>query len=116
MKALLRPGSFSGLVTTLAVLALFVSAAPASAQNFSGSIFTTFADGATVNGNIYPSKAAVYLNGGPQNTNSAGLPDGTYYFQVTNPNGNILLSTDDVTCRQVVVLGGIFKGVPAGAP
>jgi len=107
---------FSGLLFVLAVLALFVSAAPASAQNFSGSIFTTFADATTVNGNIYPSKVAVYLNGGPQNTNSAGLPDGTYYFQVTDPAAKILLSTDDISCRQVVVSGGIFQGVPSGAP
>ena len=116
MMSLRRSGSLPGLVAALAVLALIVSAAPASAQNISGAIFTTFADGNTVNGNIYPSKTVVYLNGGPQNTNSAGLPDGTYYFQVTNPNGNVLLSTDDVTCRQVVVLGGIFKGVPSGSP
>ena len=116
IASLRRSGPLPGLLVILAALALFVSAAPASAQNFSGSIFTTFADGATVNGNIYPSKAAVFLNGGPQNTNSAGLPDGTYYFQVTDPAAKVLLSTDDVTCRQVVVSGGIFQGVPAGAP
>src|SRR5579859_7479385 len=117
MKAPLRlPGSLSGLLTALSVLAVLASAAPASAQNFAGAIFTTFGDATTVNGNIYPSKDAVYLNGGPQNTHSAGLPDGTYYFQVTNPNGNVLLSTDDITCRQVVVTGGIFQGAPAGAP
>src|ERR1041385_3579486 len=116
IASLRRSGPVPGLLVILAALALFVSAAPASAQNFSGSIFTTFADGATVNGNIYPSKAAVFLNGGPQNTNSAGLPDGTYYFQVTDPAAKVLLSTDDVTCRQVVVSGGIFQGVPAGAP
>jgi hypothetical protein len=86
--------------------------AQAAAQNFSGSIFTTTKSGTTVNGNLYPSKDAVYLNGGPQNTNSAGLPDGLYVFQVTNPSGSLLLSTDDITCREVVVSNGIFAGNP----
>src|SRR5215467_4747645 len=116
IASLRRPRFIRGLLFVLAVLALFVSAAPASAQNFSGSIFTTFSDGHTVNGNIYPSKDAVYLNGGPQNTHSAGLPDGTYYYQVTDPAAKVLLSTDDITCRQVVVSGGIFQGVPGGLP
>ena len=35
----------------------------------------------------------VYINGGPQNEDTQGLPDGTYYFQVTNPSGAVLLST-----------------------
>lgn len=105
----------------LFALILLVGAPSASAQNFSGSIFTTFAGGTVVNGNIYPDKSSVYLNGGPQNTNSKGLPIGTYYFQVTDPNGNVLLSTDDITCRQVVVgIGtggqGVFQGHPAGGP
>ena len=116
MMSLRRSGSRPGLLAALAVLALIVSAAPASAQNFSGSIFTTFADGTRVNGNIYPSKAAVYLNGGPQNENSAGLPDGTYYFQVTDPAAKVLLSTDDISCRQVLVVGGIFAGATGPCP
>ena len=33
------------------------------------------------------SRTDVYLNGGPQNTKSSGLSDGTYYFQVTDPGG-----------------------------
>lgn len=101
-------------LATTALLMFTVMAGSAPAQNISGHIFTTFSDGGTVNGNLYPSKDAVYLNGGPQNTSSAGLPDGLYYYQVTNPNGDILLSTDDISCRQVVVSGGIFVGVPAG--
>jgi hypothetical protein len=108
--------------TTLVVLAcmtalLLLAAQPASAQNVTGSIFTTFNSGTTVNGNIYPSKDAVYLNGGPQNQHSHGMtPDGTYYFQVTDPSGAVLLSTDDITCREVVVSAGRIIGIPPGSP
>src|SRR5215470_14453691 len=98
----------------LLALILLVGAPSASAQ-LNGSIQTTFNTGTTVNGNIYPSKALVYLNGGPQNESSAGLDNGTYYFQVTDPSGAHLLSTDDITCRQVLVVGGRFAGHPAGS-
>src|SRR5262249_17264783 len=82
-----------------------------------GGIFTTNFDGTRVNGNLYPSKDAVYLTGGPQNSKPHGLvPDGTYYFQVTDPSGATLLSTDDITCRQVVVAGGRVTGVPLAVP
>lgn len=77
----------------------------------SGAIFTTDVDGHTVDMNIYSSKADVYLNGGPQNTKSAGLaPDGVYYFQVTDPSGATLLSTDNAVCRQLVIKNGVVKG------
>lgn len=72
----------------------------------------------TVNGNIYDDCEAVYLNGGPQNPNAEGLPQGTYYFQVTDPSGGILLSTDPIEARQLVVdESGRVAGVPAsGGP
>src|SRR4051812_34172029 len=73
------------------------------AAGFNGAIYTTSFDGQTVNQNTYSSKAAVYISGGPQNTNASGLPDGTYYFQVTDPSGATLLSTDPAVCRQLVV-------------
>src|SRR5215467_13608292 len=71
MTSLLRLKSTCCPVTIRVMLCLFalillVGAQSASAQSFSGSIFTSFNDGATVNGNLYPSKDAVYLNGGPQ--------------------------------------------------
>lgn len=108
------------VVVCLLALILMVGVSSAIAS-IPGSIQTTLNDGTTVNANLMPSKEAAYLNGGPQNENSAGLPVGTYYFQVTDPNGSVLLSTDDVTCRQVVVvLGtsgkGIVGGHPSGAP
>jgi len=110
-----RPRLLLGLVTTL-LLCTFFAPAPAFAS-VSGAIFTTDSTGTQVNGNIYSSKADVYLNGGPQNKQDPGLvPDGTYYFQVTDPSGAVLLSLDDISCRQVVVSGGRITGVPTTAP
>ena len=83
-----------------------------------GAIFTTVADGSEVNFNIYPSKDAVYLDGGPgpgAPQEAAGLDDGTYVFQVTDPSGKKLLSTDAAKCRQFTVSGGIITGYVAVA-
>ncbi len=101
----------------LAMVAMVLFAAAATiwaAGGFFGAIFTTLGDGTSVNHNLYESKDLVYLNGGPQNMNSAGLPDGTYYFQVTDPSGKTLLSSDDAVCRQVTVSNGVIAG-PAQA-
>lgn len=101
----------SGLVAVLAVL--FVATVPAQAQ-LSGAIFTTNSTGSEVNGNIYQSKFDVYLSGGPPPgapPTAAGLPDGTYVFQVTDPPGKTLLSLDIANCRQFTVLGGNINGV-----
>ena len=99
------PARLSPIMPAFAALLVFAFALPGMA-NFSGAIFTTISTGTTVNGNLYNSKDAVYLNGGPQNQNSAGLPSGVYYFQVTDPSGATLLSNDDISCRQVVVNNG----------
>lgn len=102
---------------------LVTVAAPASADPpttpLSGAIFTTNASGVPVNLNIYTAKQDVYLNGGPginAPDDAAGLPVGTYSFQVTDPSGKTLLSTDDVACRQVEVdASGVFTSVaPSG--
>src|SRR5260370_12045527 len=85
------------------LLAVTLSTVSASAQQFPGAIFTTIKDGTAVNQNIYATSTDVYLGGGPQNLNAAGLPDGPYYFQVTDPSGNTLLSTDNAQCRQLMV-------------
>lgn len=77
-----------------------------SAAGFNGSIYTTTFDGQSVNENTFSSKEDVYISGGPQNVNANGLPDGTYYFQVTDPSGATLLSTDPAVCRQVLVALG----------
>jgi hypothetical protein len=105
------------LVAGLVLAALLVTGGPpAQAQQVSGAIFTTLADGSEVNFNIYPNKEAVYLDGGPgpgAPQDAAGLPDGTYVFQVTDPSGKTLLSTDPARCRQFTVSGGIITGVVA---
>lgn len=92
----------------------FVSAMPAN--NFFGAIYTSLGDGTAVNHNIYDNKADVYLNGGPQNTNGPGMPNGTYYFQVTNPSGSTLLSTDLASCRQLTVANGVVSGATGPCP
>ncbi|HEX7858769.1 MAG TPA: hypothetical protein VF773_00425 [Verrucomicrobiae bacterium] len=80
----------------------------------SGAIFTTLSDGSEVNFNQYPSKEAVYLDGGPgpgAPQHAAGLDDGTYVFQVTDPSGKVLLSTDVARARQFTVANGVISGV-----
>ncbi len=67
-------------------------------QAVSGATFTTTRDGDVVNENVhYASKRDVYLNGGPA---GAGLAPGNYYFQVTDPGGKVLLSSDAIACRE----------------
>jgi hypothetical protein len=93
-----------------AAAALLAGATAASAGT-SGAIFTTNEDGTWVNGNVYDSKEAVYLNGGPranQSCTAAGLPDGEYYFQVTDPAGTMLLSTDAIVERRILVAAGVI--------
>jgi len=71
-----------------------------------GAIFTTLADGTRVNANIYADKDDVYLDGGPgpgAPGMAACLPEGFYYFQVTDPSGMTPLSTDEIGCRRFEV-------------
>jgi hypothetical protein len=89
---------------------LMVSTA-ASASALSGAIFTTVANGSEVNYNLYGGKDLVYLDGGPgpgAPQKAAGLPDGIYVFQVTEPSGKTLLSTDKAKCRVFKVYKGII--------
>ena len=107
------------LLTCLAVLGIAIAlhTTSASAQQLSGAIFTTDGSGVPVNLNIYDAKEDVHLNGGPginAPDDAAGLPEGTYYFQVTDPSGKTLLSSDDVECRQFTVdASGVIEGVVA---
>jgi hypothetical protein len=97
----------------LASVAPGVAAPPATP--LSGAIFTTDVTGVPVNLNIYAAKDEVYLNGGPginAPDGAAGLPAGTYSFQVTDPSGKTLLSTDAVLCRQFTVdASGVIEDV-----
>ena len=76
-------------------------------EPLSGAIFTTTEDGSIVNENVrYEKKEDVYLDGGPgpnAPAKAAGLPEGDYYFQVTDPSGKDLLSTDHISCRRIHV-------------
>ncbi len=100
---------------TAVAVALMVAAGPAlSAPPLPGAIFTTLADGTQVNANIFSAKCdtyGVYLDGGPGPNapqGAAGLPDGDYYFQVTDPSGKTLLSTDAQAFRRFTVSAGII--------
>jgi hypothetical protein len=104
--------------TILIILAVALIAGTAYAQAPSGAIFTTVVDGTEVNLNQYAAKEDVYLDGGPgpgAPQTAAGLDDGIYVFQVTDPSGKILLSTDNAVCRQFEVSNGIIVSVaPSG--
>jgi hypothetical protein len=94
-------------------LSLFVASA-ARAHAPSGAIFTTVKDGSEVNFNHYAAKEDVYLDGGPgpgAPQTAAGLDDGRYVFQVTDPSGKSLLSTDAAKHRRFDVKGGIITAV-----
>jgi hypothetical protein len=115
-RKLVIPGTV--VLASMAMLGGPATAAPPI--QLSGAIFTTDASGAPVNLNIYDSKEDVYLNGGPginAPDDAAGLPAGTYSFQVTDPSGQTLLSSDDVSCRQFSVdSSGVIQSVaPSGS-
>lgn len=104
MKSLVRIGFAAAAIGA----AVFGAVAD---QPVSGAIFTTYGDGsgAAVNVNIYNAKDDVYLNGGPAHPGAAGLPDGEYYVQVTEPNGTVLgTSLGSIDETPVIVSGGEF--------
>lgn len=105
-------------VPVLLLATVVLSPVMAGAAAPTGAIFTTLPDGSEVNYNIYDDKRDVYLDGGPgpgAPQTAAGLDDGIYVFQVTDPSGKVLLSTDIAACRRFTVKDGIIIGVvPAG--
>lgn len=118
MRRTSQRSTYSGLsgarTTTLALLSLFLCLAvlnsPSAFASVQGAVWTTDASGTIVDQNIYVYHTDVYFNGGPQNGQHSGLPDGVYYFQVTDPSGSTLLSTDNAVCRQVQVVNGVIAG------
>jgi len=98
------------LKASIAVVLLAVSGTAMAGP--SGAIFTTDKNSTFVNGNVYEEPGDVYLNGGPRANapcTAAGLPDGDYYFQVTDPSGQDILSNlDGVESRRVTVMGGVI--------
>jgi hypothetical protein len=87
------------------VMSVFLIANGASAV-LSGAIFTTESACDGTNVNIFASKGDVYLDGGPAHEGAAGLPDGTYYAKVTEPNGTVLGQTNTAV---ITVSGGEFE-------
>ena len=95
-------------MTSLPLLGMSGAAVAAS----SGAIYTSMGDGTTVNSNLYDDKEDVYLNGGPlpnASCTSGGLTSGEYYFQLTDPSGQTLLSTDGIEARRFRVADGVIK-------
>jgi len=94
-------------IVFLSLIAVVFGLVAQAAPPLPGAIFTTTSDGSVVNGNTkYESKCEVYLDGGPginAPAGAAGLPPGDYYFQVTDPSGKKLLSTDPVANRRITV-------------
>jgi hypothetical protein len=82
-------------------LAVFTSVALAQ---LSGAIFTTDVNCNGTDLNIYASKSDVYVDGGPAHTGAAGLPQGEYYVQVTEPNGTLLGTSIGTTDETPVVV------------
>lgn len=113
-----RPWLIAPLIAVAAAIVLAVALPLHGVQEVaahapSGAIFTTEADGDPVNANIYNNKHKVHLNGGPPPgapDDAAGLDDGDYWFQVTDPSGAVLLSSDALECRRIRVLNGVIIG------
>lgn len=97
------------ILALLASLLLLTVSSPALAAGVSGAIFTTDSACTGTNINIFGDKADVYLDGGPTHAGAAGLPDGEYYVQVTEPDGSLLgTSVGSFDETPVTVSGGEF--------
>lgn len=111
-----RSGAWGAVFAKFAAVALvgfaLIGDVASAAPPLPGAIFTTDSACTGVNLNIYADKDAVYLDGGPSHPGAASLPDGSYYVQVTNPSGSVLLGTSvgAVNPTPFVVLGGEPQG------
>jgi hypothetical protein len=99
---------FGGIaIAALAFAALFLAPCALRADpSLSGAIFTTDSTCTEVNVNSYADKDDVYIDGGPAHPGAAGLPDGSYCVQVTDPSGQTVLGLSDPGA--VTVSGGEF--------
>lgn len=77
-------------VTKLMFFCLISAMFAVQAFALSGAIYTTTSSCSGVDANRYLWKDDVYLNGGPNNDHSAGFTPGSYYVQVTMPDGTLL--------------------------
>ena len=91
------------VIAALAFTGLFVAPSLLRADPpLSGAIFTTDSTCTEVNVNIYSDKDEVYIDGGPAHPGGAGLPDGSYCVQVTDPSGLTVLGLSDPGAVTVV--------------
>jgi len=84
---------------------------PAMADSLHGEISVTDREGETVQGNHFLHCCDVFLNARPQghsHCDGERLPDGEYYFQVTNSSGALLLSSDDIQQRRIRISDGVI--------
>ena len=97
----------------LAVASLVAASFAPSALALTAAVYTSNFDGSIINANVdYASKADVYLTGGPCNGGSH-LADGTYYYEVDSPNGE-LLSSDSIGSRSFTVVNGFIQTTTGG--
>ena len=95
--------AFPIAIVALAFAGLFVAPSSLRADPpLSGAIFTTDSTCTEVNQNIYSDKDEVYIDGGPAHPGGAGLPDGSYCVQVTDPSGMTVLGLSDPGAVTVV--------------
>jgi len=107
------------IMLTIILLSLTLTFLPTSkavleTEPVTGAIWTTDPHGERVNGNLYTNPRDVYLSGGPHKLGAAGLPDGVYYFQVTDPAGKTQLSTDPLWKRRFNVTNGYIYNIDDG--
>lgn len=88
-----------------------------AAQGNVGNVFVSTSGGVVPDDGLFQTAQAPYLNAGPRgnakcSSSSGGLKDdGDYYFQVTDPSGRVLLSTDSIEDRRFRVSGGRIVSV-----
>lgn len=101
-------------VSLLTGALLLTSGGVMGLESVTGAIWTSDPNGERVNGNLYTNAKQVYLTGGPHKEGAAGLADGIYYFQVTDPSGKTLLSTDSLSERRFEVKYGYVYSIDEG--
>src|SRR5215212_4228666 len=105
-----RQRMISVAIAVVALIVITTTAAFVASAPLPGAIFTTDVGCTGVDLNIYTSKDAVYVDGGPAHPGAAGLPDGVYYVQVTSPDGNLLgTSVGSGNPTPVTVVAGEFQ-------
>ena len=101
-----RPITLASII--LAAVSLLTTTSYMAAPN-TGAIFTTGSSCDGTNINIFTSKSDVYVDGGPAHEGAAGLADGFYYIQVTEPGGALLgTSVGSATPTPMHVTNGEF--------